>query len=242
MRNLNNKFDPIKSDFIRKIKYLRKERGLNQQQVANELSVTQATVSKLENGQIEPSINILRKIAMFFNVSCDYLLGISPDKSGRSLSKGNDGHIVGENGVSHTINEYGNIASKQQQKIIHKSLEMIYEIIDRCDIDALHMNASMILMLNIYKIFRALYNVNPYNIDEFYKINSTIYEDLVDSEIAGRQAVVKSLLNKNSRELKEKLEMSGERLIKLDEDAYFYLSNLISQCENIMMAGHNYNL
>ena len=57
------------------IKQLRIERGLNQVQLAKKLSVTKQTVSNWENDNILPSIEMLIKIADFFNVSTDYLLG-----------------------------------------------------------------------------------------------------------------------------------------------------------------------
>lgn len=229
MSNIKNQ---MKSDLIRRIKYLRKERGLSQQQLAEEMGVTQATISKIENGQIDPSIGIIRKCAIYYNVSCDYLLGVTPDKKGRTLNDDNNKEFKG----------HGNVSSKQYQKIIHNSLDLIYEILERCEMDVLSKNVSMVMMLSVYKLFRSLYNVNPYNPEEFYRINSTIYEDLADGEIFGIQAVIKGLLDTNSRELKTKLELSGERLINLDADAYFYLSNLISQCETALLSGHNYSL
>lgn len=57
------------------IKQLRMARGLNQVELAKKLSVTKQTVSNWENDNIQPSIEMLKKIADFFNVSTDYVLG-----------------------------------------------------------------------------------------------------------------------------------------------------------------------
>jgi len=57
------------------IKMLRTARGLNQVELAKKLSVTKQTVSNWENDNIQPSIDMLERIADFFNVSTDYLLG-----------------------------------------------------------------------------------------------------------------------------------------------------------------------
>ena len=57
------------------IKMLRMARGLNQVELAKKLSVTKQTVSNWENDNIQPSIDMLERIADFFNVSTDYLLG-----------------------------------------------------------------------------------------------------------------------------------------------------------------------
>lgn len=57
------------------IKQLRISRGLNQVELAKKLSVTKQTVSNWENDNIQPSIDMLERMADFFNVSTDYLLG-----------------------------------------------------------------------------------------------------------------------------------------------------------------------
>lgn len=57
------------------IRELRLASGLNQVEFARKLSVTKQTISNWENNNIQPSIDMLGKIADFFNVSTDYLLG-----------------------------------------------------------------------------------------------------------------------------------------------------------------------
>ena len=59
------------------IKKLRLSQGLNQVEFAKILCVTKQCVSNWENDNIVPSIEMLCKIADFFGVSTDYLLGRS---------------------------------------------------------------------------------------------------------------------------------------------------------------------
>ena len=59
------------------IKKLRVAQGLNQVEFAKILSVTKQCVSNWENDNVVPSIDMLCKIADFFGVSTDYLLGRS---------------------------------------------------------------------------------------------------------------------------------------------------------------------
>lgn len=59
-----------------KIKGLRKSRNLTQGEVANDLGVSKGCVSNWENDNTLPSIEQLKKIAIFYNVSADYLLDI----------------------------------------------------------------------------------------------------------------------------------------------------------------------
>ena len=59
------------------IKKLRLAKGLNQVEFAKILCVTKQCVSNWENDNVVPSIDMLCKIADFFGVSTDYLLGRS---------------------------------------------------------------------------------------------------------------------------------------------------------------------
>ena len=61
--------------FADRVKYLRQSRELNQVQFAQKMGVTKQSVSNWENDNIMPSVEMLEKIADFFNVTTDYLLG-----------------------------------------------------------------------------------------------------------------------------------------------------------------------
>lgn len=57
------------------IKRLRMARGLNQVEFARVMGVSKQCVSNWENDNVMPSIEMLIKIADFFNVTTDYILG-----------------------------------------------------------------------------------------------------------------------------------------------------------------------
>ena len=60
---------------IKKLKALRQTKGISQQQLADVILVSQQSVNKYENHDVEPDINTLIKIADYFEVSLDYLVG-----------------------------------------------------------------------------------------------------------------------------------------------------------------------
>lgn len=63
--------------FYERIKELRKSLGITQVEFGKKLCVTKQCISNWENGNIQPSIDMLIKIAQTFSVSADYLLGLS---------------------------------------------------------------------------------------------------------------------------------------------------------------------
>lgn len=62
------------------IKKLRIAKHINQVQLAEHLGVTKQSISNWENNNILPSIDMLKKIAQFFNCSTDYLLELNTNK------------------------------------------------------------------------------------------------------------------------------------------------------------------
>ena len=67
----------MKNKFADNVKLLRKERGLTQGELAKEIGVITRTVSYWETGVQECSLDMLIKVAQFFGVSTDVLLGLA---------------------------------------------------------------------------------------------------------------------------------------------------------------------
>lgn len=63
-------------DFSNKLKELRMERNLTQEQMAELIEVHPRTYKRYENGKTTPNIQTLRKIVIALGTSCDELLGI----------------------------------------------------------------------------------------------------------------------------------------------------------------------
>ncbi len=61
--------------FSKRLKKLRKNKGLKQQELAEILGIKRNTYSDWENGKTEPRFDNLVKLADFFNVSLDWLFG-----------------------------------------------------------------------------------------------------------------------------------------------------------------------
>lgn len=81
---------------------LRKEKGLYQKDVAQLLGIERTTYSRYETGDTQPSHENLVKLADFYDVSVDYLLGRSNAKrppAGGEAAAGNTLRIFGHGGV-----------------------------------------------------------------------------------------------------------------------------------------------
>lgn len=63
-----------------RLKELRQEKRLIQDELAKKLNISRNTITRYENGTRQPNINTVKKIAELFDISTDYLLGISDRK------------------------------------------------------------------------------------------------------------------------------------------------------------------
>jgi transcriptional regulator with XRE-family HTH domain len=73
--------------FQDRLKKLRKERNLSQDEVGKPLNISGRTVGNYESGEREPSLDTLIKIADFYKVNMDYLLGRTDKREIDSVSE-----------------------------------------------------------------------------------------------------------------------------------------------------------
>lgn len=67
-------------DFAKRLDELRKEKGITQKELAKSINVTTQAISSYCSGRTKPSYDVAAQIAQFFNVSLDWLCGISDVK------------------------------------------------------------------------------------------------------------------------------------------------------------------
>ena len=63
-----------------RLRYLRKEKNISQQDIAAFLHIKQNTYSQYENGKRQLPIEILISLARFYNVSTDFIFGLTDNE------------------------------------------------------------------------------------------------------------------------------------------------------------------
>ena len=66
--------------FSEKLRLLIDEKNITQKQFANDLNIAPSTIGGYVQGISEPDFETLKRIALYFNVSTDYLLNIPENK------------------------------------------------------------------------------------------------------------------------------------------------------------------
>ena len=60
-----------------RLKDLREDRDLKQSEIARILNCSQATYSRYENGELNIPVDSLEKLAIYYNTSIDYIVGLT---------------------------------------------------------------------------------------------------------------------------------------------------------------------
>lgn len=71
----------VKGIFSERLTQLREEKGLTRQKMADDLKISRASLEYYEKGKRAPDIETLYEIAEYFDISADYLLGRTPNKT-----------------------------------------------------------------------------------------------------------------------------------------------------------------
>lgn len=148
--------------FPKTISALRKERGISQKHAAADLGISQALLSHYERGIRECGLDFLIRIADYYGVSCDYLLGHDTYPFTDKLN-------------------CNNIQISPQRRLANV-LEIINDLICRLQNEDLKKEVQNFFYLSVYRILRILCQL--YSIDEStFKFDNSIYQQLSSGEM-----------------------------------------------------------
>lgn len=168
----------MNEDFPRIITLLRKEKGISQKQAASDLGISQALLSHYEKGIRECGLDFLVRVAKYYNVSCDYLVGITPNRNGEELKLDD---VSAESEASQPVDDsYSHIAilPSLNKKLIINSMCIIFDILAQTGSKNLTNDVSLYLMVSVYKMFRLLYSKNPQNSQEMFAVSEELNKGL----------------------------------------------------------------
>ena len=122
--------------FAKRLKELRLNNGLTQKELAKSIEVGRTTISEYESGKIVPKQEGLLRIANHFNVSVDYLTGVSDDPATRKQNASDLDALL--NTIHHILlDEYdtpvtyeGEVLSETQKLLIDQHIEQLRDNIE----------------------------------------------------------------------------------------------------------------
>ena len=161
----------MNADFPRVLTLLRKERGISQKLAASKLGISQALLSHYEKGIRECGLDFLIRCADFYGVSCDYMLGRSPDRTGSKLTVEDipEPDSMGKENVFKL-----GVLPVLNKKLIANSLNILFDLLNKSNCKSLINEVSSFLMLAVYRMFRLVYAANPRNQNALFTVPETV--------------------------------------------------------------------
>ena len=223
----------MNADFPRLITLLRKEKGISQKQAAAEFGISQALLSHYEKGIRECGLDFLVKCSRFYGVSCDYLLGVSPERNGRQLTV----EDIPEPDSSKDVIFKGNIMPILNKKLISNSLSIVYDLVGKSESKQMNTEISNYLMMAVYRAFRILYSANPKNENTMFSVPQELvsgycHASMMVSEARAQQLAQGSDKNPDRVRNIDELKITTEYLMQNYPKQSQALLNLIQNSEN----------
>ena len=230
----------MNSDFPRILTLLRKERGISQKEAAQSLGISQALLSHYEKGIRECGLDFVVRTADFYNVSCDYLLGRSPERTGTTISV-DEIPEADSLGKENSFRGGGSLLPILNKKLIVSSLHVVFDLLGKVNNKSLTNELSSFLMLAIYRVFRIIYSVNPKNEEAIFNIPKSLANSKASAEMILREAnanaisqgiKLKGITPVTKRE--ESVSITTEKIAEEYPQLASSLFNLIQNSENFI--------
>ena len=227
----------MNADFPRILTLLRKERGISQKEAARELGISQALLSHYEKGIRECGLEFVVRAADFYRVSCDYLLGRSPERTGATLTFED---IPEQDGSEKNNRMRGSILPVLNKKLIVNSLNILFDLLAKSGCKPLVHEVSSFLMLAVYRMFRVVYSVNHKNNQNFFLVPKHLSAPKALAAMAEIEAEASAIADNPMggkvipQESRDQLALTSESLASAYPSYASSLLNLIKNSEHKM--------
>ena len=231
----SNRGEKVNSNFSRVMTLLRKEKNISQKKAAADLGISQGLLSHYEKGKRECGLDFLVKAADYYSVSCDYILGRSPEPQGKTISVD---EIPEDDGTQKSKLASTGIVVTFNKKLITNSISVLFAILEKTKCTTLVKEISNFLMLSIYKMFRIVYSANKKNDENFFTVPKSVSSSMTDSAMAMSYACAKASAQGEEYNDNDKIEGADEFFITtatLSEEfpeKYSAVVNLIKNSES----------
>lgn len=214
----------MNSDFPIIISMLRKERRLSQKQVAADLGISQALLSHYEKGIRECGLDFLVKTAEYYDVSCDYLLGRTPNRSGNPDKPMNipDAEVP-------TVEHGSNMVALINKKIVMNTTSVIFDILEKLGNKKLTNAVSNYLMNAQYQAFRSVYSCEESNPQDMFTISKNKYRSLSSAAMTLDLAMIDAIIE--SKTENTSMALSPDLLSRYFEKGTASLFTLVRNAE-----------
>ena len=183
--------------FPRLITLLRKEQGISQKSAADQLGISQALLSHYENGVRECGLDFVVRIADFYNVSTDYLLGRTPHRHLRPTRTSASAVAAAQAGG--------------HQRILD-SLSVTYDLLEKLKNRQAAQEATQFLSYAVYRVLRKTARVFPDTAPTLFSFSNAMGCAMADAAMTVSEVNLSNTIRSASAESEDLFSLSPESL------------------------------
>ena len=154
----------MNKSFPRNITLLRKEKKLTQKKVAEDLGISQALLSHYEKGVRECSLDFVVRIAEYYHVSSDYLLGLTVERNFEEAEP-----------VDVSSRNTGSVSSIGK-RLTESSADIIFDLLAKAGNRRLSRIVTSYMLVVLYRVFRCLYSARGDNPEDIFAVPKELYK------------------------------------------------------------------
>ena len=109
--------------FSYRLNVLLDDNNMKQTELAKKVGTTNVTICRYLNGERTPRLDVVARIASYFNISIDYLIGLSDDKTYKNQTNNKDLNISSLISELYSLENNSNLTNKQIEAIKKLLLE-----------------------------------------------------------------------------------------------------------------------
>ncbi len=212
----------MNKEFGRILSFLRKEKGYSQKKVSADLEISQALLSHYEKGIRECGLDFLVKVADYFDVSTDYLLGRTVTPAGLNAQ-------IDENDIEYNEENLSNTYCLINRKVNADTNAFIYSTLSDINSKKISKHISEYLNSAEYICLRKIFSICDDTEDEIFSIPF----DIAQTFSTASMSVNLSNISKLTAEQKDKIktELSSRIVAQKYPNYYSSMYNLIRNVE-----------
>ena len=188
----------------------------------------------MKKGIRECGLAFVVQVADYYDVSCDYLLGRSAERSGQTISV--EELPEGNSATGGSVYR-GSVLPTMYKKLIENSLDILYDKLQESRDKQLVVGVSEYLMLAVYKMFRQMYEASPKNVSGMFRIGSARWSSSADAAMSVAEGDLSAALTgeDGTRDSLEPatLALSTDQLARDYPRHATSLFNLVKKCRGI---------
>lgn len=112
-------------ELVKRLKLLRKEKGITQKQLADSLGVSLPAIVNYENAQRSPSSAVVTLLSQYFNVSKEYLLGKTDER--HPAQKWDDPELV--QAVSDNLSTLFDTVEQAVREVSDEEQKLVFDVL-----------------------------------------------------------------------------------------------------------------